>query len=361
MSKRKAPRPKVPAAPVLAEVKDAHVGARPRPVALLMLIALAAVGTGAALLWRKPAATPPQVQEPLSQLRAAANTCRRAPPFASELGFGPGMSLSTTERDLRGLALVEYGPKGRIKQWQHPSWQQTGNLAALTIDRSGNVYVVPAPRVDLQINPPELQNRLYKVDAQSAEMTLLLEFPTAKPVSSRNPFAGLGLSYDCDLDSLYLSSVAGSDAHTQRGMIFRIALEPQPQIATQFSGFDAFGISAMQSATGKVLLMGSARSGELYFLKIGADGGWQGLPQRFASIAGLGPDGNERARRIDLEPDGSLRVSGAKFAYNLAQPSAQGQATHYRFVWDDAAAAAPNGIQQSAGAYRFADWQSVGR
>ena len=132
-------------------------------------------------------------------------------------------------------------------------------------------------------------------------------------------------------------------------------------VDAQFSGFDAFGISAMQSATGKVLLMGSARSGELYFLKISADGAWQGLPQRFASIAGLGPDGNERARRFDLEPDGSLRVSGAKFAYNLAQPSAQGQATHYRYVWDGAAAVPRNGMPQSAGAYRFADWQSVGR
>lgn len=357
MSKRKARRPKgaPAAASPAAELKDAHPpAATRRPFALLVVVALAAVGAGAVLLLRQPAVppapAPAPTAEPLAQLSAPANTCRRPPPFAGGLGFGRGVSLSTSERDLRGLALVEYGPQGRIKQWQHPSWQQAGNLAAFAIDRSGNVYVIPAPRVDLQINPPALQNRLYKVDAQSGVMTLLLEFPIAKQVGSRNPFAGLGLAYDCDLDSLYLSSVAGSDASKQRGTIFRIALQPKPQIATQYSGFDAFGITAMQSAQGKVLLLGSARSGELYFLKVSATGEWQGSPERFASLAGLGPEGNERARRFDLEPDGSLRVSGAKFAYNLAQPSAQGRATHYRFVWDP-----------ETRAYRFADWQSVGR
>lgn len=340
MSKRKAPRK------AIAEPPTAPLQPPRRLLALIMLATTAALIT--LVVWRTKTPTANFVEvAAMTQLISPANTCRRSPPFVNGLGFGSGVSLSTSERDLQGLALVEYSVQGRSKSWQHPSWRQAGNLAAFAVDASGNVYVLPAPRVDLLINPPHLQNRIYKVDANSGEMTLLLEFPVPSLVGARNPYAGLGLAYDCDLDSLFLSSIAGSDLSTERGEVMRIALSPRLAIKHIYRGLDVFGIASMNTKDGKMLSLGHARTGALLRLPYSAQGDFVGKAEPFASLQGLGPEGNERARRFDLLPDGSLRVSGAKFNYNLAQPSAQAAAIHYRFEWDAATST-----------YPFAGWQA---
>ena len=285
-------------------------------------------------------------QTPKSKAAQAAfaprNLCKSPPAFMRGLrtnqGFGAGSALSTSERDLIGLAVVDFDPQSgqRLRAWQHPSWRSAGNLSAFALDQRGDVYVIPAPRVNLLENPPAQQNRLYRVDSSTAEMTLALEFPVAAAVSQRNPFAGLGLSYDCALDSLFLSSVAGSTPSEQRGKVYRIALRPSAKIVSTLANMDIFAVTSVASASGTALVLGSARDAEVLQIDLDANGDFpdSALATPLLSISGFGPDGNDRARKIEVGPDGTLTVRGARFAFNLAQPSAQDKATSYVFAFD---------------------------
>ncbi len=288
----------------------------------------------------------PNSQKPQLKLGQSAfsprNLCKAPPAFMRSLsaneGFGPGSALSTSERDLLGLAVVEFDPQSgqRLRSWQHPSWRSAGNLSAFALDQRGDVYVIPAPRVNLLENPPAKQSRLYRIDGNTAEMTLALEFPVAAAVSQRNPFAGLGLSYDCALDSLFLSSVAGSTPSEQRGLVFRIALRPSVKVASTLAGIDIFAVTSFANEGGSALALGSARNAEILQISLDANGNFPpgAVATPLLSIAGLGPEGNDRARKIDVAGDGTLTVRGTRFAYNLAQPSAQEKATSYVFAFD---------------------------
>ena len=288
----------------------------------------------------------PNSQNPQSKPALTAfsprNLCKAPPAFMRSLsanqGFSTGSALSTSERDLIGLAVVDFDPQSgqRVRAWQHPSWRTAGNLSALALDQRGDVYVIPAPRVNLMENPPALQNRLYRIDSNTGEMTLALEFPVAAAVNQRNPYAGLGLSYDCALDSLFLTSVAGSTPREQRGNVFRIALRPSVKIASTLAGVDMFAVTSAGKADQVAVLVGSARSAELLQIERDANGNFpaNAVATPWLSIAGLGPDGNDRARKIEIAPDGTGSVRGTRFAYNLAQPSAQEQATRYLFAFD---------------------------
>lgn len=275
---------------------------------------------------------------------APRNLCKTPPAFIRSLsanqGFGPASSLSTSERDLIGLAVVDFDPQSgkRIRAWQHPSWRSAGNLSAFALDQRGDVYVIPAPRVNLLDNPPAQQNRLYRIDSSSGEMTLALEFPVAASVNQRNPFAGLGLSYDCTLDSVFLSSVAGSTSRLQLGRVFRIALHPSAKIESTLSNIDIFAVTSVAVAGSTALLLGSARSGEISQIKLDSSGNFPpaAATKPLLNIAALGPEGNDRARKIEVASDGIVTVRGTRFAYNLAQPSAQDKATSYVFAFNTA-------------------------
>lgn len=326
-----------------------------RTAALLSLMLLAGTTAGV-IAWRSQHGAIESsfsLQSPLS----ARNSCRRPPTFFAGQGFGRGVSLSTSERDLIGIAAVEFDPntKQRSRYWQHPSWSKFGQLSSFTLDRQGDVYVIPAPRVNLADNPPELQNRLYKIDAASGEMQLALEFPVAALPSARNPYAGMALSYDCDTHSLWLSSVAGSEPARQRGKVMRIQLDPIVSVVDQLDDFDGFGLApfnaseALQAGVHQSvqqgLLIASARAGTVMLQAMNADGRLQGRPLDLLSIAGLGPVGNDRVRKIDIDGQGELVLHGTPFNFNLAQPSAQHAAVKYRFAWH---------VQKRQ--YAFVDW-----
>jgi hypothetical protein len=310
-------------------------------LALLMFIAGA---------WALSRQSPPPAKEAAFQAMAARNQCRGQPKFIAQLGF-KSPSISTAERDVIGLAVTNLRPDGsREAFWQHPSWKASGALSAFAIDADGNIFVIPAPRVNLMDNPPELQNRIYKISTDDGVMSLLTEFPVAKKPDARNPFAGLGLSYDCADRALYVSSIAGSDAQTERGLVQRVVLQGAPRVETIYEGFDALSVLSVDLPNNeRGLLLASARTPEVYGLRLNADGSRNvsTKAQALMSIRGIGPHGNERGRKLDVNYDDKgavVSVRGTHFAYNLAQPSAQAKAVVYRFRW-------------KADKYQFEDWQ----
>lgn len=307
----------------------------------LLALFLSALLIGVALwLGHKPATAPVAALDgdaTVRQVLGPTNGCRGLPVFPGQLGFGAGVNISTNSRQIRGLAMSERERDGRTRFWRHQTWIDAGNLAALSIVRGGDIYVIPAPHVSLTADAASRQNRVYRVDSQTAELRVALELPAYTP-DPTNPFGTLGLSYDCDLDSLYVSSVAGSTRHQINGAIYQVRLAPEIAIASTLSGVDAMGLAVAATDRGKYLIYGEARTGDLYWVALDDTGKAAGIAKKLGTIDGRGPLGNDRPRRIDVLPGGDLRVHGTPFAFNLAQPAAGAPAFHYWFRFDRASA-----------------------
>ena len=138
------------------------------PLYLVLLI----VGLTAAGLWLaqpqpvKPAATPVATAASTAELLpiGSASYCRSNPRFAAAAGLGDVISVSTSERMIKGLVMydanlqpdqVQLGAPG---VYQHPTWDDAGYLGPVAADGAGNIFTAPSPRVSLLDNPPEGAN-----------------------------------------------------------------------------------------------------------------------------------------------------------------------------------------------------------
>jgi hypothetical protein len=221
-----------------------------------------------------------------------ANACQAMPAFISKTGLGAQVAIDTQQRGFTGLRLLNVQTG---KAWQHPSWDDAGHVGAFARDKAGNIYVAPTPEVSLAENPPALQNRLYRIDARSGEMALWLELPAVAPPSQSNPFGAMGLFYDCDTDSLYASSLAGSTPKQANGRVYRIALADK-SVASQLDNTDAIGVGVFNGVQHKRLYFGSARSSDVYSVALDAKGDFTADVRHEFALATL-PDGNTTSVR----------------------------------------------------------------
>lgn len=281
--------------------------ARPPRWPLIFLTVLAGIGLVAAVMMSRPH---PAWSE------GAPIGCRILPPFVLAQGYGPDAQLSTVDTHYVGLTLRNPSQPDQ-GVYQHPSWDDAGYLGHTVIDRRGAIFTFPAPHSSLEVNPPAQQNRIYRVDPQSGVMTLFVELPAARPATApgASPFGVLGLAYDCDTDSLYATSVAGSTRSTELGRVFQINAA-NGKIASQLEGFDGFGLAVYNSPE-KRLYVGSARAPEVRSL--GLDDQGQLVDRSWRQEVSMTRP-TDRARRLTFEV-GVLLVRGTSFTYNLAARS----------------------------------------
>ncbi len=246
-----------------------------------------------------------------------ADYCRGRPGFAQTLGFSPQALVGTSQTEPMGMAVFELGPDGQpVRTYQDPSWDDAGWLGYVTFDSAGNLYVYPAPRESLVDNPPEKANIVYKVDGVTAQMTSLITLTAAAPNSPENPFGILGMTFDCDLNSLYVSTVAGSARASEVGKIVQIPLDTPSEAAT-LPNVDVFGLSVYNWPEGKRLYYGLARTPDIYSIALDEAGNFVGEPQYELSML----DPNFRAWRIRFEQNGTMQVRGLQFDFNLIATS----------------------------------------
>lgn len=330
--KRTQPPPRVE-----SEARVADTGAANR---LGLYIALAGVVAvlviGGAFVWLNSSSNT-QSSEPKLAANwqpGPVNQCRGTPKFPTEkLGFSRAVIFSTSERLNKGLELIEPNADGTLenaRKYQHPSWTMGGYLGTFVVDSQGNVYVAPSPRISLLDNPPEKANILYKVDAESGVMSEFLKLPSVLPPSSENPYGILALTYDCDTNSLYVTSVMGSTRGEQVGRIYRVDLKTG-QVADQFDNFDGFGLAAFNMLTGKRLFFGSARTPEIYSIALDGSGNFWGEPRLEATLNGA----FNKPRRIDFNQRGQMLVRGIDFNFTLSATS-EDRRTDYVLGYDDA-------------------------
>ena len=256
--------------------------------------------------------------------------CLAGPAFLAQLDLD-SPSIDTSQQIAHGLVIREPYAEGRY--YQHETWKDAGNLGPFAYNNIGEVFVGPVPLVSLELNPTAEQNWIYHVDSQTAEMSKYLELPWPLPPSGSNPYGILGLTYDCNTDSLYASTIAGSTAQEEVGAIYQIDLETD-EIISQIDGIDAVGIAVFNGAEGKRLYYGLARSPEVYSIALDAEtGNFYGEPRFEFSLAAQPGGSFDNAHRIQFTKDNQLIAKGIEFSYSL-QVASDPQRNVYTFQYE---------------------------
>jgi hypothetical protein len=244
--------------------------------------------------------------------------CRRLPGFFNEIGLGPSPLVGTSFSKYVGFVIFD---RNGSKQYiQNPSWRQAGNLGGFINDSQGNFYLIPVPFVSLELNPPEKQTILYRIDSVTGEMSPVLNLPAALPPSNTNPFGLMGLGLDCETNSLYVTSVAGSSAARQIGRIFRVVLSSMT-VVDQLDGVDAIGVGVFKGVGGKRLYYGAARDPLVFSIGLDEKGNFVGEPRQEFSIASIPGVGNQRVRRINFLNVQQMSIRSVEFNFSLRASS----------------------------------------
>ena len=260
------------------------------------------------------------------------DACRAMPAFIANTGMGAQVALDTQQQGYMGIRLLQ--PQTG-KTWQHPSWKDAGHVGAFARDREGNIYVAPTPEVSLAENPPALQNRLYRIDAHSGDMALWLELPAVALPSPSNPFGAMGLFYDCDTNSLYVTSLAGSEATQAHGRVYRIDIASK-QVKSQLDNTDAIGVGVFNGAEHKRLYFGSARASDVFSVALDAQGDFTTDVRHEIALATL-PDGNTTSvRKFSFSQDRTgqylMQLKESEFGFRLMAENNPHKRV-YRFVY----------------------------
>jgi hypothetical protein len=274
-------------------------------------------------------------KEKLNEVDYVSNQCTAQAPFLTKIISNiNGIAFSTSENREKGLWLINatVSPDAANRKiYQDTSWKMAGWLGPLLTDKKGNIWCAPVPVINVLDNKPEDQNKLYRVDATTGKMELFIELPKEKS-TIENPYGILGLAYNCEANVLYVSSVAGSTRNQQNGKIYCIDVVNKTIQSTLNCG-DAFGIGVSFKDGFRKLYFGSARNSNIYSIGLKENGSFLGESIEAFSIDGLGPRGDDKAKKIREDKNGNLTISGYEFNFNLTAPTEK-QETLYNFSFD---------------------------
>jgi len=251
--------------------------------------------------------------------------CESPTRISLEQGFKSGrVGFTTSDRFTVGLLCFETPERPDMPiqhKYQHPTWSDAGYLGPLITDEHGNLITAPAPRINTLYNLPEKQNSIFLVNSHTGVMSEVFRLPGEKKGEEQNPYGILGMTYDCDTKLLYVGTVYESGRENEVGKIFVLKnIQTSPEIIDVLEGIDPFGICVAEIGAEKILFCGSARKSRVLAISLTEDGRFQGSPQYIINIEGLGPRGDDKARKIQVR-DNRLLVWCMPFYYNLVAPS----------------------------------------
>ncbi|MBI4671245.1 MAG: hypothetical protein HY741_06200 [Chloroflexi bacterium] len=258
---------------------------------------------------QQPSANAADTNAPSSVQTASVAPCAGQPKFLARLGFGKNVYYDTSELH-RLVVLAPMPNSDAVSKYQNQSWVQAGYVDAFAVDRAGNIYLAPSPRTGPGIAALKPQNVLYKIDTRTGNLSEYLNLPGAADVSPENPYGVLGLTYDCDTNSLYATTVTGSTAANQVGRIYRIDLQTN-EIASQLDNVDAFGVATGVGTNGKRLYFGSVRDAKIRAVDLDAQGNFQGTAREVATVGDA-----QRAQRIAFPSANEMLVQAVAFNFN---------------------------------------------
>lgn len=264
------------------------------------------------------------------------NNCARQPEFVQSLQFDMNRSgFSTSDRFIMGIIFAEFkdpaNPVEYTRTYQHPSWKQAGYLGTIVFDDLGNIYIAPLPVVNTLNNPVYEKNTIFRIDHITGVMSKFIELPVESKFCPVNPFGIVGLTYDCNSKTIYAATLEGSEEDMEKGKIFSIAVQDK-KVSLVLDRFDALGLTTFTSAETTKLFFASARRSKIMSLDLTGNKGTAAIPEEIIDFTGLGPRGDDKARKLRIRNDGMMQIYGVEFEYNLIAPTArQEQIFYYRY------------------------------
>jgi hypothetical protein len=320
-----------------ATARRASAGRRGPPLGLLVGLGALAIVAAVALGWWLLRAREQAATESAAAVIGGTMGCRNLPAFTDRLGYTDRLAVSTSEQDYAGLVIFD----GRVPLdadpaerdiHQEPSWDDAGTLGPFVLDRAGDIYTAPVPRTAVSDTPAGSLNTIYRVDGDTGELAPFLTLPGAADASSENPFGILGITYDCDANALYVSTVAGSDRQTERGKIVRVDLATKT-VTDEVVDIDAIGLAVFQGRNEKRLYVGLARSAEVGSVALDSAGHATGEFRSDIALDELSaPFGEPRVRRVSFE-QATMTLYVVPFSFTLRAVSDLQQVT-VRYGYD---------------------------
>lgn len=259
--------------------------------------------------------------------------CGATPDFINSYNMDQPV-LSTEELFITGLCLYDQATIGKnSKLIRYPTWDDYGHLSSIFRDPDGNAYLFPVPSVNTLYNDPLKQNILLRLDSKTGELSPYFEFPAGPKNEHINPFGILGINYNCYDQLLYVCSVYHSDRKNEKGVIY--VFDPKTKkIIDKMENIDGMGLIIQITDGKKNLLIGSARTPDVWQMDLDSKGLFTGALKKVFSLEGLGPRGDDKARRLQVDTNtGDLLVYGTEFYFNLSAP-AERQTSIYRYRFD---------------------------
>lgn len=245
------------------------------------------------------------------------NNCRKVPQFIKSLGMRQPAIDSKQQGHSGGLLIRDIANNTRT--WQDKSWLQSGYIGAFDRDSQGNIYVAPLPYVSLQKNPPEKQNQVYLIHNTTAKMSSFLQLPSTDIPHVKNPFGAMGLYYDCDTNSLYVSSIAGSLPQQEKGNIYQIDLNTK-KVVSKLEYTDAIGVAVFNTLKGKRLYFGSARNSYIYSILLNQNGNFIGEKRYELALSEIQGGDSTVAKKIQFIKKGNkyhMVIKETEFGFRL--------------------------------------------
>lgn len=265
------------------------------------------------------ATTAPRNARP--QALVPGDRCTGDPKFLEKIGFSKRALVDTTSTHRVGLLVTDVNAQGeRGRSTQHESWTQAGFLGRVQRDREGNIYTYPAPSVTLVYNPVEKANIVYRVESDTGVMAPFVELPKEAPATEQNPFGLLSLALDCEGNALYASSVYGSTASAEKGVIARIDLATK-EVKVLKRGIDALSLLVAFDSRGKRLYVGTARDNTVVSYGFKKDGTLADDEAVEIKLDDVKSAQDKRARVLRVDGRGRMYVRAIPFEYNLAARS----------------------------------------
>ncbi len=250
--------------------------------------------------------------------------CATPPKFLGKFGLGGNATFDLSDTH-RLVLLVPAPDSDAVTKYQNQSWSAAGLVGAFALDNKGNLYVAPSPRLGPGVKQAKAQNVIYKVDTNTGELAPYVTLTEDDAPTPDNPFGIVGLAYDCESNSLYVSSLAGSTADKEAGHIYRVDLG-LGAVVGRLDAVDALGLTVGLSAKGKTLFFGSARAPQLRAVNLEASGDFQGKPRDVGALTGA-----QRAWRLTLLSQSEMLVRVVEF--NLANADTP-QGSEIRFNYE---------------------------
>jgi len=252
-------------------------------------------------------------------------SCGRVPTFLKSQHIPQPVMIDLSQKQYRGLTL-RYGKQ--FREIIHPKeWEIYGSFGTYSIDKRGNIYLIPMPFISIEPTTFNLQKNIYRVDSKTGKLSIWMHLDDIVPTST-NPYGLNAITYDCVENTLWIATIDKSDYQTQRGIIYQIDIETK-SIIGRIDGIDVLSLSIINSAKGKFLLAGSARDSALYSYRIGKQGAIQS-PSKLLEL----PDANMHIRKIKVSGDNVLELQAIPFSYTLITQTSKEDRKNYKATLD---------------------------